>query len=313
MDKFYVGVDIGGTNIKLGVIDSAGNIIKKSKFSIEDDTTFSVVIAKIIDNINEIISDIPIELVGGIGLGIPGLIDTKNGLVVCSGNLNWTNEDVLTPLKNAFSYPIKIANDANVAALGEAKFGVGKAYSTSVFITLGTGVGSGIIIDGKIYDGNLGAGAELGHMVIEANGRPCTCGGWGCFEAYASATSLKEQTRLAMLENDDSLMWEIGGIENISGKTAFLYSDKDASAKKVVDEYIDYLSVGIVNVANIFRPQAIILGGGVSYEGDKLLKPLNGKLSKRIFAGDLGPKVEILLATLRNDAGFMGAAALNID
>lgn len=313
MDKFYVGVDIGGTNIKLGVIDSAGNIIKKSKFSIEDDTTFSVVIAKIIDNINEIISDIPIELVGGIGLGIPGLIDTKNGLVVCSGNLNWTNEDVLTPLKNAFSYPIKIANDANVAALGEAKFGVGKAYSTSVFITLGTGVGSGIIIDGKIYDGNLGAGAELGHMVIEANGRPCTCGGWGCFEAYASATSLKEQTRLAMLENDDSLMWEIGGIENISGKTAFLYSDKDESAKKVVDEYIDYLSVGIVNVANIFRPQAIILGGGVSYEGDKLLKPLNGKLSKRIFAGDLGPKVEILLATLRNDAGFMGAAALNID
>lgn len=313
MDKFYVGVDIGGTNIKLGVIDSAGNIIKKSKFSIEDDTTFSVVIAKIIDNINEIISDIPIELVGGIGLGIPGLIDTKNGLVVCSGNLNWTNEDVLTPLKNAFSYPIKIANDANVAALGEAKFGVGKAYSTSVFITLGTGVGSGIIIDGKIYDGNLGAGAELGHMVIEANGRPCTCGGWGCFEAYASATSLKEQTRLAMLENDDSLMWEIGGVENISGKTAFLYSDKDESAKKVVDEYIDYLSVGIVNVANIFRPQAIILGGGVSYEGDKLLKPLNGKLSKRIFAGDLGPKVEILLATLRNDAGFMGAAALNID
>ena len=313
MDKFYVGVDIGGTNIKLGVIDSAGNIIKKSKFSIEDDTTFSVVIAKIIDNINEIISDIPIELVGGIGLGIPGLIDTKNGLVVCSGNLNWTNEDVLTPLKNAFSYPIKIANDANVAALGEAKFGVGKAYSTSVFITLGTGVGSGIIIDGKIYDGNLGAGAELGHMVIEANGRPCTCGGWGCFEAYASATSLKEQTRLAMLENDDSLMWEIGCVENISGKTAFLYSDKDESAKKVVDEYIDYLSVGIVNVANIFRPQAIILGGGVSYEGDKLLKPLNGKLSKRIFAGDLGPKVEILLATLRNDAGFMGAAALNID
>ncbi len=313
MDRFYVGVDIGGTNIKLGVIDSAGNIIKKSKFSIEDDTTFSVVIAKIIDNIKEIISDIPIELVGGIGLGIPGLIDTKNGLVVCSGNLNWTNEDVLTPLKNAFSYPIKIANDANVAALGEAKFGVGKAYSTSVFITLGTGVGSGIIIDGKIYDGNLGAGAELGHMVIEANGRPCTCGGWGCFEAYASATSLKEQTRLAMLQNDDSLMWEIGDIENISGKTAFLYSDKDASAKKVVDEYIDYLSVGIVNVANIFRPQAIILGGGVSYEGDKLLKPLNGKLSKRIFAGDLGPKVEILLATLRNDAGFMGAAALNID
>ncbi len=313
MDRFYVGVDIGGTNIKLGVVDSAGNIIKKSKFSIEDDTTFSVVIAKIIDNINEIISDIPIELVGGIGLGIPGLIDTKNGLVVCSGNLNWTNEDVLTPLKNAFSYPIKIANDANVAALGEAKFGVGKAYSTSVFITLGTGVGSGIIIDGKIYDGNLGAGAELGHMVIEANGRPCTCGGWGCFEAYASATSLKEQTRLAMLENDDSLMWEIGGVENISGKTAFLYSDKDESAKKVVDQYIDYLSVGIVNVANIFRPQAIILGGGVSYEGDKLLKPLNGKLSKRIFAGDLGPKVEILLATLRNDAGFMGAAALNID
>ena len=240
MDKFYVGVDIGGTNIKLGVIDSAGNIIKKSKFSIEDDTTFSVVIAKIIDNINEIISDIPIELVGGIGLGIPGLIDTKNGLVVCSGNLNWTNEDVLTPLKNAFSYPIKIVNDANVAALGEAKFGVGKAYSTSVFITLGTGVGSVIIIDGKIYDGNLGAGAELGHMVIEANGRPCTCGGWGCFEAYASATSLKEQTRLAMLENDDSLMWEIGGIENISGKTAFLYSDKDESAKKVVDESTIY-------------------------------------------------------------------------
>lgn len=312
MEKLFVGVDVGGTNVKLGVISSNGRIVKKSKFSLENQTDFDVVIQKIIDNVKSLISEFDKNQIAGIGFGIPGLIDSKHGIVVCSGNLKWLNIDFVAPLKKAFNYPIKIGNDANVAALGEFKFGIAKDCNSCVFITLGTGVGSGIIIDGKIFDGNMGAGAELGHMVIEANGRPCTCGGWGCFEAYASATSLKAQTKKAMLENRSSKMWEIGSVENVSGKTAFLYSTVDETAKKVVDEYVNYLSVGIVNIANIFRPETIIIGGGVSCEGEKLLLPLEDKLSKRIFARDLGPKVKILLASLLNDAGFMGAAALNM-
>lgn len=310
MDLF-AGVDIGGTNVKIGLVDRNGFVFEKSMIKTQPDPTGEKVFCDIKNEILRLIKDKDVNLLG-IGMGIPGLIDEKNGTVICSGNLHWLNVDAVSYLKSQFSVPIKIANDANVATLGEAKFGTGKNYSDLVLLTLGTGVGSGIIIDGKLFSGNCSAGAEIGHMIIHPHGNECTCGGRGCFETYASATALKKATRKAMQEHKDSAMWQIGTVEHVSGKTAFEFYDKDIYAKQVVDEYIDNLSVGIINVANIFRPQAIILGGGISLEGEKLLNPLNQRLKRHIFAKDLGPQVDLLLATLKNDAGFLGASALNM-
>jgi glucokinase len=206
--------------------------------------------------------------------------------------------------------PVKIANDANVAALGETKFGCGKAYNNTVMLTLGTGVGGGIIIDGKLFEGNRSAGAELGHSVIVAGGEQCTCGRKGCLEAYASATALIRDIKRAMLADKNSKMWEIGSLDNVTGKTAFDYKDCDQSAKTVVDSYIEKLGVGITNIANEFRPEAVILGGGVCAQGDNLIKPLQEFVNKEIFAGEKGPQVKILTATLGNSAGLLGAIAL---
>ena len=179
-----------------------------------------------------------------------------------------------------------------------------------MLLTLGTGVGGGIVIDGKLFEGNRSAGAELGHSVIVAGGEQCTCGRKGCLEAYASATALIRDTKRAMQADKSSKMWEIGDIEKVTGKTAFDYKDCDAPAKAVVDNYIEKLGVGITNVANVFRPQAIMLGGGVCAQGDNLIKPLQAYLDKEIFAGTQGPAVKILVATLGNSAGLLGAAAL---
>ncbi len=307
MEKLYLGVDIGGTNVKFGVINEKGKIFEKSTIKIGDDTRDFVVFPLIVKECERLF--LKWNFVA-IGVGIPGLIDEANFKVVCSGNLNWQNVDVYSYFKS-LNLPLKIGNDANVATLGEAKFGGGKDFNSLVMLTLGTGVGSGIIINGKIFSGNGSAGAEIGHMIIEANGKPCTCGGKGCFEVYASATALKEATKKAMIDHPNSLMWQIGGLDKVSGKTAFSFYERDEFAKAVVDSYLHYLSVGIINVANIFRPDAIILGGGVSHEGERLINPLKEKLKRNIFAKDLGPKVSLRLATLKNDAGFMGAGALN--
>ena len=177
-------------------------------------------------------------------------------------------------------------------------------------LTLGTGVGSGIVIDGKLFEGNRSAGAELGHSVIVAGGEQCTCGRKGCLETYASATALIRDTKRAMQANKDSKMWEIGALDNVTGKTAFDYKDVDESAKQVVENYIEKLGVGITNVANEYRPEAIILGGGVCAQGDTLIKPLQEFLDREIYAGSKGPQVKLLTATLENGAGLLGAAAL---
>ncbi|MDE6557639.1 MAG: ROK family protein, partial [Clostridia bacterium] len=174
---------------------------------------------------------------------------------------------------------------------------------------LGTGVGGGIIIDGKIYTGFNFCGAELGHTVIEYNGRPCSCGRKGCFEAYSSATALIRETRRAMEEDKSSAMWSIGGLDKVTGKTAFDFCDTDPAAKKVVDGYIYDLACGIINLANIFRPQAVVLGGGVAEQGEKLIAPLQERLDAKIFGGQDYAPVKIVKASLGNLAGALGAAA----
>lgn len=310
--KYYIGIDLGGTFIKGGIVDDTGNIVVKDKVPTESEKGSNHVAKNIanlctalLDKVNMSISDVV-----GIGIGVPGMIDSEKGEVVYSNNLGWEHFLIAKEVEKLTGLTVKIANDANVAALGETKFGCGKNFNNTVMITLGTGVGGGIIINGKLFEGNRSAGAEIGHSVIVAGGEQCTCGRKGCLEAYASATALIRETKRAMIADKDSKMWEIGDLENVTGKTAFDYKDIDSSANSVVNSYIEKLGVGITNIANVFRPEVVILGGGVCAEGDRLIIPLQEYLDKEIFAGTKGPQVKILTATLKNDAGLLGAAAL---
>ena len=246
----------------------------------------------------------------GLGMGVPGMIDSKAGNVIYSNNLKWKDFRIGERVGALTGLKVKIANDANVAALGEAKFGAAKGQNDVVLFTLGTGVGGGIVADGVLMEGNKSAGAEIGHMVIVAGGEQCTCGRKGCLEAYASATALIRDTKRAMVAHKDSKMWEIGSLDKVTGKTSFDYKDVDPYAKEVVENYIAHLACGITNAANIFRPQAVLLGGGVCAQGDNLIKPLQKLVDEEIFAGELGPQVPVKIAELGNSAGILGAAAL---
>ena len=313
--KHFIGIDLGGTFIKGGIVDDLGNIVCSDKVPTESD--------KGADKVAENIATLAQKLMGvlglkkddveGLGMGVPGMIDSKAGNVIYSNNLRWKDFRIGEKVANLTGLRVKIANDANVAALGEAKFGAAKDYQNVVMFTLGTGVGGGIVIDGHLFEGNKSAGAELGHATIRMGGEQCTCGRKGCLEAYASATALIRDTKRAMEAHKDSKMWQDGGLDKVTGKTAFDYKDSDPYAKEVVENYITYLAEGITDIANIFRPEVVLLGGGVCAQGDNLVKPLQEKLDRDIFAGELGPKVKILIAELENSAGILGAAALLLD
>lgn len=310
---FYLGIDLGGTFIKGGICNEKGEILAQESIP----TQVKEGNGKIVENICTLARFLCVKLkikasdCQGMGIGVPGMIDSSSGEVIFAGNLGFENFNLKNAVMQELKIPVVIGNDANVAALGEAKFGAGKNYKDSVLITLGTGVGAGIIIDGKIFAGNRSAGAEIGHMIINVNGNRCTCGLKGCYEAYASATALIKLTKDKMKQNTGSVLWNIG-LDKIDGATAFKYALVDETARQIVEEYLDYVAVGLVNVANVFRPQVILLGGGISNEGDNLVIPLRERLNKMIFAGDKGPKVELNVASLKNKAGLLGACALII-
>lgn len=301
----YIGIDIGGTAIKGAVIDEKGKLYG-------EDSVITVKGAEIINGIVTLcnrLMKLNKEEVKGIGIGCAGVINSADGIVVRADNLGLYDFPMVKLLKQSINLPVKITNDANAAALGEAKFGAGKNYKNSILVTLGTGVGGGIVIDGKLFEGNKSAGAEIGHMVIKRGGDLCSCGRRGCLEAYSSATALKKRTKWAMEEDAGSAMWRKYTSDTVTGKTAFEFAATDASAKKVVDRYIDYLACGLINLANIFRPEVIMLGGGVSKEGENLTVPLQRIVDRETFAAEYAP-VKITVATLGSAAGAYGAAAL---
>lgn len=315
MRKYYFGIDIGGTFIKGAIVDGTGRIITSDRISTESSGGAEKVVANIGRLTDSLLrkSEMKKGDILGIGMGVPGTVDSQTGVVVYSNNLNWFDLDLGKMVEELVGLPVKMGNDANVAALGETKFGIGKNYKSTVMLTLGTGVGGGIVIDGKLIEGTGGAGAELGHSVIMADGEPCTCGRRGCLEAYASATALIRDTKRAMNKNPASLMWELGSTSEVTGKTAFDYYDKDGSAKQVVDRYIKMLACGITNIVNELRPEAVILGGGVCAQGDNLVKPVEALVKKEVYGKDNGPELKIVIATLGNAAGCLGAAALFMD
>ena len=315
--KYYIGIDLGGMSAKAGILDDRGVMLYQKRCPTEPEDPPEKTAADLAGLVLSMAEEYGIkrEDVYAVGVGSPGIIDSRRGVVVNWSNFGWKDVPLADLISSHLGIPVFVTNDANAAALGEARFGSGKSYADSVMITLGTGVGGGIVIDGKLVEGYRSAGGELGHTVIRQGGIKCTCGRRGCFERYASATALKRDTEAAMLRHRDSLMWEYAPkVEDISGKTAFEAARKgDKAAKKIVKDYIRSLGEGIANIVNLLRPQVVIVGGGVSNEGEALLRPVRKFVYKNILAPNDYAPLEIVRASLGNDAGMFGAAAYAMD
>lgn len=312
-----IGVDIGGGTIKGGAINDKGVVLDTFVIPMDKTVVPEVIFSALADAINEFIAthkyDEPIT---GVGLGIPGIIDRYNGIIASSPNMpTWLNFRITEFMEERIPLPIRIVNDASAAALGEARFGSGKDFNYLYMITLGTGFGGGIVFEGRLIDGNLGMGAQIGHTVIELNGRDCTCGRRGCLEAYASATALIKQTKIMMEKHPESLLHEVAK-ENgkIDAKVAFLAAKRgDFCGNQLVEEYVMYLSEGILNICNSMRPDVIVLSGGVANEKDYLIDKINAYVQKRTYGYKNAPAVTIKMAELGYDSGKIGAACLFFD
>ena len=306
--KYYIGIDLGGTNIKAGVVDENFNIISKATCKtnlprpaeeICKDMAEIALVA--VDNANLTLNDIV-----SVGIGSPGTCNSATGIIEYSNNLGFLNFPVVKLMKTHIPKPCFVENDVIA--------GAAKGANDAVCITLGTGVGGGIIIDKKIYSGFNFAGAEIGHTVIDPNGPECTCGRHGCFEVFSSATGLIRMTKEAMEYNKDSLLWKASEEEGkVSARTAFnAMRMGDTTAQAVVDKYIKYLACGIVNTINVFQPDILCIGGGVCNEGDPLLLPLKALVEKEVYTKNSPKNTEIVIAQLGNDAGIIGAAFLGL-
>lgn len=315
MSELVLAIDIGGTSMKGALVDRQGHL--SSRFVVpvvpgeEQESALDRLIASAKESLQSLSEG---DRVIGIGCGVPGGINTFTGVCDYASNLGWKNLPVARILSDKLSLPCKIDNDANAAMLGEIQFGQEKAYRNAILLTLGTGIGGGIFVNGQLYVGNEGKGAEIGHMVIVAGGIPCPCGRKGCFETYASATALTREAKKAIEAHPESLMAEeVRKGVKIDAALPFECAKKgDEVAQQVVDQYIEYLGVGCLNLIDIFRPEVIVLSGGVSKQGENLRQPLERYLEKfgYGFGVDKAPKVDIKISRLGADIGIYGAAAL---
>lgn len=315
--KFYVEIDLGGTNIAAGVVDEQGRIIKKHSVPTNGNQPFAGLVTGIAQTAYQVVelAGMQMEDISSVGLGTPSCINPETKLLVNANNLGWRNVPLPEELSKHFDPPLFIRNDADCAALGEVMAGAARQYDNALMITLGTGLGGGVILDRKIFNGCDHMGAELGHTKLVYNGVRCTCGQYGCVESYASATALIRQTREAVAAHPDSRMAAMcgGDPDKADVRTAFTAArEGDAAAAAVVDQYSSYLAAGLSSFVAIFRPQAIVIGGGASNEGDSLLKPLNEKLFQCTFAAEEIGVPPVVKAQLGNDAGIIGAALLEV-
>lgn len=313
---YRIGVDLGGTNIVAGVVDDAHKIIARAAVP----TNIPRPADEIFDDIARICKEallqkhIAMDEVISVGVGTPGSVNKETGMIEFANNLEFNNVPAKKMLEDRLHTTVYLDNDANCAALGEAVAGAGHGVRNFVAITLGTGVGSGIIIDGKLVVGMNFAAGEMGHQVIVYNGIHCSCGRRGCWEKYASATALIQQTKDAMQADHDSKMWDIvnNNIDAVNGKTAFDGERVgDETARKVVNQYVDYVACGIINIVNALQPEMICVGGGISNEGENLLQPLRRILERERYSLYAKKQTKVVKAVLGNDAGVIGAALLN--
>lgn len=313
--KYYLGIDLGGTNIAAGVVDEDYRIVAQCSIKTRSPRPAVEIIEDMASVAKDAVKKANLQMddIVWVGVGAPGSINQDTGIIEYSNNLGFYDVPMRQMLEERLQKKIFIDNDANAAAYGEYLAGSAKEASSSVMVTLGTGVGGGIVIDNRIYTGFNFAGAELGHAVIEIDGRPCTCGRKGCLESYASATGLITTTKEFMEKNKDSIMWDSCNrdLSRVNGRTSFDAMKKgDKAAKEVVDTYIKQLACGITNIINIFQPDILCIGGGISHEGSYLLDPLKEIVKKEVYSRHSARNTVIVAATLENDAGIIGAALL---
>ena len=313
--KYYVGIDLGGTNIKAGVVDEQGSLICKSSIKTRTERAQTDIIRDMGLLAKQVAQDagVPAGDILAIGIGAPGTPNNVAGTLIYANNLPFDDAPMRQVIHTVYDLPVFIDNDANVAALAESVAGAARGTRHSVTITLGTGVGGGVVVNDQIYSGFNNAGCEIGHMVLKAGGEACTCGRRGCFESYASATGLIRETERAARENPKSLLNRLIAENDgkADGRTAFIgMRQGDAAATAVVDDYIELLAEGLANVINCFMPEVIAIGGGVCNEGDALLVPVREKAIERSYLGRGVPQPRIVLAEMGNDAGIIGAAMM---
>lgn len=316
---YRIGIDLGGTNIAAGIVDKDLNLLYTASVPTGADRDGALIMDDMADLCRKLCADHNIALseIESIGIASPGIANHDTGVVEYANNLPFRKFPIAQMLRDRLGIErIRLENDANAAAWGEAVAGAAKGTTNSIMITLGTGVGGGIIIDNKVYSGFNYAGAELGHIVIEVNGAPCSCGRKGCWEAYSSATGLIRMTKEKIEECEKAgrptLMKKMAEEKGkISGRTAFdAKRAGDEAAAEVVDKYVLYLAEGLSNIVNIFQPEVVSLGGGVSNEGDYLLDLLMPRIRERVYGGNIVLATKICVAKLGNNAGIIGAAML---
>lgn len=313
MNRYFIGIDLGGTNISVGIVDEQYNIISKATTKTNCPRPAQEIADDMVKVSLEAVekAGISLDSIEWIGVGSPGIANSANGIIEYSNNLGFENVPLAKMISDKLEKPVFVENDANAAAYGEFVAGAAKEANNAVVITLGTGVGGGIIIDGKIYSGFNFGGAELGHTVIEVDGPQCTCGRKGCFEVFSSATGLVRMTREAMDTDKTSKMWEMMEDNRVTARLAFdAMRAGDSTAKAVTEKYIKYLAAGLTNVINIFQPEILCIGGGVCNEGDALLIPVKELVAKEVYTRNSPKNTEIVIAKLGNSAGIIGAAFL---
>ncbi len=295
-----VGVIIGSYETRVGLVDEKDNILSEEKFMTRPERGYKAILEEVGEEVLSILENhgVPLEQCVGVGIGVPGTIDRKKGIVNYSNNIKWENVNIVEELGRVIPCPVRIANNADCAALGEAIEGAGKDYSDVVMFTLGNGVGGGIILNGKVFEGGMIGGSELGHMVVKADGLQCSCGRKGCLEAYASIPALLSQAK------------EATGLELSVNEIFDRYDKGDRIITEVLNNYMDILGTGVVNVVNIFRPQLVLLGGSLSHHEAVMLDTIRDKMARECFGSPYIAIPQIAIAQLGSDAGIIGAANL---
>ncbi|MGB9681728.1 MAG: ROK family protein [bacterium] len=316
-ERKIIGIDLGGTTFKVGVIDSNGKLLYKSDTSTPVELGDKVVLERIVEKVGEALEKLEIDRkdIVGIGMGAPGILDIENGINIFSPNLKWNNVNMVVPLKEHFNVPVFIENDVRVAALGERRFGSGKGRRYMVFIALGTGIGSGIIINGELFRGSIGGGGEIGHMVIDSNGPRCNCGNYGCFEALVGGPAIVARAERGIKNGYKTKILDLAN-NNVNNITpALIYQaakDGDELALEIFRETSFYLGLGLVTLTNIFNPECIIVGGGIARSWDILMPPAIQMVKTRGFPRSRDV-IEILPSSLGEDAGVIGAGVLVLE
>jgi glucokinase len=311
-EKYAIGVDLGGTSIKLGVVTSTGRILNKISIRTEAEKGPKKVIGNIISGIQEL-SDKSDYKIKGIGIGCPGVVTPGKGIVEDPPNLSgWKKVNIGKVISQKFNKHVYVDNDANAAAIGELTFGSGMKYKSFIMITLGTGVGGGIVIDKKIYHGDFGAAGEIGHISIDYRGPKCNCGSYGCIEAYAGNQYLRNRVRLQLKKHPESKLWKLinNDLSKVSPRNIQEAAESsDVFAKSVIQELGEHLGSAFASLVNVLDVSVFIIGGGIAGFGKPLFDSIRKTISQRVMA-PIRPRVRVLPAKLKNDAGIKGASAL---